>query len=68
VRQDLDEQKIQERGHVAFAGTALVQIVLSAINTVSRFMEGVVVYLVNCRMRQNVASFRCKWCVDGQLF
>jgi len=38
------------KGHVDFAGKALVQIVLSAINAVSGFMEGVVVYLVNCRM------------------
>jgi len=30
---------------------ASVQIVLSAINAVSGFMEDVVVYLVNCRMR-----------------
>jgi len=29
---------------------ALIQVVLSASNAVSGFMEGVVVYLVNCRM------------------
>jgi len=33
-----------------FAGKALDQIGLSAINAVSEFMEGVVVYLVNYRM------------------
>jgi len=38
-------------GHVEFAEKALVKIVLSAINTVSGFIEGVVLYLVNCRMR-----------------
>jgi len=32
------------------AGTALVQRVLSAINSIIGFMEGVVAYLVNCRM------------------
>jgi len=35
--------------HVEFAGKAFIQIVLSAINAVSAFMEGVVVYMVNCR-------------------
>jgi len=44
------------------AGQAFVQIVLSAINAVSGFMEGDVVYLVN------TAGFRCKRCVGGQLF
>jgi len=51
VRQDLDQQKTYESGHVEFAGKALVQIALSAINAVSGFLEGVVMYLVNCRMR-----------------
>jgi len=32
---------------VEFAGKALVQIVLSAIDAVSEFMEGLVVFLVN---------------------
>jgi len=35
---------------VELAAKALVQIVLSAINAVSEFMEGVVVYMVNCRV------------------
>jgi len=35
---------------VEFAGKVLVQIVFSAINAVNGFMEGVVVYLVNCRI------------------
>jgi len=48
-----------ESGHVYYARMALVQIVLSAISAVSGFMEGVVVYLVNCRMWlvSNVRSF-----------
>jgi len=37
-------------GHTEFAGKALVKKVLSAINAVSEFMEGVVVYLVDSRM------------------
>jgi len=43
----LDLQTTEESGQVKFAGKALVKIVLSAINTVTRFMEGVLVYLVN---------------------
>jgi len=35
---------------VEVAGKALVKIVLTAISAVSEFMEGVVLYLVNCRM------------------
>jgi len=35
------QQKTWEIGHVEFAGKALVQILLSAINAVSGFMEGV---------------------------
>jgi len=42
--------KLRKVGHVWFAGKALVQTVLSAINAVSGFMAGIVVYLVNCRM------------------
>jgi len=38
---------------VEFAGNWLVQIVLSANNAVSGFMEGVVVYLIKCR--------KCGW-------
>jgi len=36
-----------ESGHVQ---EALVEIILSAINAVSGFMKGIMVYLVNCRM------------------
>jgi len=50
VRPDLDQQKTLESCHVEFARRAWVQIVLSAIYAVSAFMEGVVVYLVNCRI------------------
>jgi len=50
VRQDLDQQKTWESGHVEFAGKALVQIVFSAINAVSGFIDGVLVCLVNFRM------------------
>jgi len=42
-----------------FAGNALVQIVLSAINAVSGFLEGVSGKL------QNAAGFRCNKCADG---
>jgi len=61
---DLDHQKTSESGHVEFAGKALVQIVSSLMSAVSAFIQSVVVYLVNCRMW----LFRCKKCVDGQLF
>jgi len=40
VRQDFDQRKTLENGHMEFAGKALVQIVLSAINAVSGFMAG----------------------------
>jgi len=62
VRHELDQHKSLESGHVEFAGKALDQIVLSAINAVSGFREGV------SSKVQNVAGFRCKRCVDGQLF
>jgi len=45
-----EANRTQESGRVEFAGKALVQILLSVINSVSGFMEGVIVYLVNCRM------------------
>jgi len=38
VRQNLDQRKTQESGRVDFAGKALVQIVLSAVDAVSGFM------------------------------
>jgi len=50
VRQVLDQQNTQKSDCVEFAVKALVSIVLSAINAVSGFMKGVVVYLVNYRM------------------
>jgi len=37
--QDLDQQRTQVSGCVEFAGKALAQIVSSAINAVSGFME-----------------------------
>jgi len=51
MRQDLDPHETFEGGHVEFAGMALVQVVLSAINAVCGFMEGIVVYLVNYRIQ-----------------
>jgi len=36
---------------VEFAGKVLVQMVLSAINAVSRFLNGGMLYLVTCRLR-----------------
>jgi len=50
VRQELEQQKTWESGRVELAGKRLVQIVLRAIDAVSRFMKGVVEYLVNCRI------------------
>jgi len=46
-------------------GKALVQLVQSMLSGIHR--RCVVVYLVNCRMWQNVAGFQCKRC-DVQLF
>jgi len=51
-------------GQLKFAGKAMDQIVLCAINTVRVFMESVVIYLVDCRMWP-VSDIRF---VDGQLF
>jgi len=48
---------------VEFAGKASVQIVLSAINIVNGFMEGVVVWST-----AECGWFPCERCADGQLF
>jgi len=53
--------------NVEFAGNAFVQIVLSAINPVSGFVEGVVRSAAGFSL-QNAAGFRCKTCVDGSCF
>jgi len=43
VRQDSDPTKPRKVNHVTFAGKALPEILLSAINAVRGFLEGVVV-------------------------
>jgi len=52
-------------GPTGNSGKALIQIVFSAINAVSGYMEGVVVYVFNCRLWL-VSDGKKR--VDGQLF
>jgi len=47
---------------VEFAGKALVQIVLHAINADSGFMEGTVVYLINYRLVIVIVIIQCLCC------